>query len=67
MVFLKIEEARMTANKYAIPILKIVEALGSRYKGQLHLFETCHLLSFNGSKITTTQAGCNSYIEYKSL
>lgn len=55
----KIEEVRIIANKYAIPILEdSAEALGSRYKGQrCGTFGDISTLSFNGSKIITTSGG----------
>lgn len=55
----KIEEIRIIANKYAIPILEdSAEALGSRYKGQrCGTFGDISTLSFNGSKIITTSGG----------
>jgi dTDP-4-amino-4,6-dideoxygalactose transaminase len=55
----KIEEIRIIANKYAIPILEdSAEALGSSYKGKLcGTFGDISTLSFNGSKIITTSGG----------
>ncbi|MFT5251060.1 MAG: dTDP-4-amino-4,6-dideoxygalactose transaminase [Flavobacteriales bacterium] len=55
----KIEEIRIIANKYAIPILEdSAEALGSSYKGKpCGTFGEVSTLSFNGSKIITTSGG----------
>jgi dTDP-4-amino-4,6-dideoxygalactose transaminase len=55
----KIEEIRLIANKYAIPILEdSAEALGSRFKGNpCGTFGDLSTLSFNGSKIITTSSG----------
>jgi dTDP-4-amino-4,6-dideoxygalactose transaminase len=55
----KIEEIRMIADKYAIPILEdSAEALGSSYKGKrCGTFGEVSTLSFNGSKIITTSGG----------
>jgi dTDP-4-amino-4,6-dideoxygalactose transaminase len=55
----KIEEIRIIANKYAIPILEdSAEALGSSYKGRpCGTFGDLSTLSFNGSKIITTSGG----------
>lgn len=55
----KIEEVRLLANKYEIPILEdSAEALGSNYKGQMcGTFGDIGVFSFNGSKIITTSGG----------
>jgi dTDP-4-amino-4,6-dideoxygalactose transaminase len=55
----KIEEIRIIADKYAIPILEdSAEALGSSYKGKrCGTFGDLSTLSFNGSKIITTSGG----------
>jgi dTDP-4-amino-4,6-dideoxygalactose transaminase len=55
----KMDEIRIIANKYGIPILEdSAEALGSSYKGQpCGSFGDVAALSFNGSKIITTSGG----------
>jgi dTDP-4-amino-4,6-dideoxygalactose transaminase len=55
----KVEEVRIVANKYQIPILEdSAEALGSTYKGQkCGTFGDISVLSFNGNKIITTSGG----------
>jgi dTDP-4-amino-4,6-dideoxygalactose transaminase len=55
----KMEEIRIIANKYGIPILEdSAEALGSSYKGKpCGSFGDVAALSFNGSKIITTSGG----------
>ena len=55
----KIEEIRLVADKYNIPIIEdAAEALGSSYKGQkLGTFGDFGILSFNGNKIITTSGG----------
>ncbi|WP_395064888.1 DegT/DnrJ/EryC1/StrS family aminotransferase [Flavobacterium sp.] len=55
----KVEEIRIIANKYEIPILEdSAEALGSTYKGQkCGTFGDIGVLSFNGNKIITTSGG----------
>jgi dTDP-4-amino-4,6-dideoxygalactose transaminase len=55
----KIEEIRLIANKYKIPILEdSAEALGSSYKGKkCGTFGDIGVLSFNGNKIITTSGG----------
>jgi dTDP-4-amino-4,6-dideoxygalactose transaminase len=55
----KIEEIRVIADKYGIPILEdSAEALGSSYKGQkCGTFGDIGVLSFNGNKIITTSGG----------
>ncbi|MFV5685804.1 DegT/DnrJ/EryC1/StrS family aminotransferase [Flavobacterium sp. GB2R13] len=55
----KIDEVRIVANKYSIPILEdSAEALGSSYKGQkCGTFGDIGIFSFNGSKIITTSGG----------
>jgi dTDP-4-amino-4,6-dideoxygalactose transaminase len=55
----KMEEIRIVADKYAIPILEdSAEALGSNYKGKrCGTFGDVSVLSFNGSKIITTSGG----------
>ncbi|SDW71356.1 DegT/DnrJ/EryC1/StrS family aminotransferase [Flavobacterium degerlachei] len=55
----KIEEIRIIANNYNIPILEdSAEALGSSYKGKrCGTFGDVSTLSFNGSKIITTSGG----------
>ncbi|PKH67666.1 pyridoxal phosphate-dependent aminotransferase [Flavobacterium sp. ALD4] len=55
----KIEEIRIIADKYVIPILEdSAEALGSSYKGKrCGTFGEVSTLSFNGSKIITTSGG----------
>ena len=55
----KIDEVRVVADKYGIPILEdSAEALGSSYKGQkCGTFGDIGVLSFNGNKIITTSGG----------
>ncbi|MGO4819431.1 DegT/DnrJ/EryC1/StrS family aminotransferase [Flavobacterium sp. W22_SRS_FP1] len=55
----KVEEIRIIANKYGIPILEdSAEALGSSFKGKAcGSFGDVSALSFNGSKIITTSGG----------
>jgi dTDP-4-amino-4,6-dideoxygalactose transaminase len=55
----KIEEIRIIADNYGIPILEdSAEALGSSYKGKrCGTFGDISVLSFNGSKIITTSSG----------
>jgi dTDP-4-amino-4,6-dideoxygalactose transaminase len=55
----KVDEIRMIANKYEIPILEdSAESLGSSYKGQkCGTFGDISVLSFNGNKIITTSGG----------
>lgn len=55
----KIDEIRVVADKYSIPILEdSAEALGSSYKGQkCGTFGDVGVFSFNGSKIITTSGG----------
>ena len=55
----KIDEIRVVANKYDIPILEdSAEAIGSSYKGQkCGTFGDIGVLSFNGNKIITTSGG----------
>jgi dTDP-4-amino-4,6-dideoxygalactose transaminase len=55
----KVEEIRVVADKYGIPILEdSAEALGSSYKGQkCGTFGDIGVLSFNGNKIITTSGG----------
>jgi dTDP-4-amino-4,6-dideoxygalactose transaminase len=55
----KVEEIRIIANKYEIPILEdSAEALGSSYKNQkCGTFGDISILSFNGNKIITTSGG----------
>ena len=55
----KIDEVRVVADKYGIPILEdAAEALGSSYKGQkCGTFGDIGVLSFNGNKIITTSGG----------
>ncbi|WP_395045565.1 DegT/DnrJ/EryC1/StrS family aminotransferase [Flavobacterium sp.] len=55
----KVDEIRIIANKYEIPILEdSAEALGSSYKGQkCGTFGDISILSFNGNKIITTSGG----------
>lgn len=55
----KIEEIRIIADNYKIPILEdSAEALGSSYKGKpCGTFGDVSTLSFNGSKIITTSGG----------
>ena len=55
----KIEEIRVIADQYEIPILEdSAEALGSSYKGQkCGTFGDVGVLSFNGNKIITTSGG----------
>jgi len=55
----KIDEIRLVADKYDIPILEdSAEALGSTYKGQkCGTFGDIGVLSFNGNKIITTSGG----------
>ena len=55
----KVEEVRVIADRYEIPILEdSAEALGSSYKGQkCGTFGDIGILSFNGNKIITTSGG----------
>lgn len=55
----KVEEIRIIANRYEIPILEdSAEALGSHYKGTMcGTFGDISALSFNGNKIITTSGG----------
>jgi dTDP-4-amino-4,6-dideoxygalactose transaminase len=55
----KVEEVRVVADKYEIPVLEdSAEALGSAYKGQkCGTFGDIGILSFNGNKIITTSGG----------
>jgi len=55
----KVEEIRIIANKYGIPILEdSAEALGSSFKQKpCGSFGDVSALSFNGSKIITTSGG----------
>jgi dTDP-4-amino-4,6-dideoxygalactose transaminase len=55
----KIDEVRVVADRYDIPILEdSAEALGSSYKGQkCGTFGDIGVLSFNGNKIITTSGG----------
>jgi dTDP-4-amino-4,6-dideoxygalactose transaminase len=55
----KIEEVRLIADRYEIPILEdSAEALGSSYKGRkCGTFGDIGVLSFNGNKIITTSGG----------
>jgi dTDP-4-amino-4,6-dideoxygalactose transaminase len=55
----KIDEVRVVADRYGIPILEdSAEALGSSYKGQkCGTFGDISVLSFNGNKIITTSGG----------
>lgn len=55
----KVDEIRIVANKYEIPILEdSAESLGSTYKGQkCGTFGAISILSFNGNKIITTSGG----------
>ena len=55
----KIDEVRLIADKYKIPILEdSAEALGSSYKGRkCGTFGDIGVLSFNGNKIITTSGG----------
>jgi dTDP-4-amino-4,6-dideoxygalactose transaminase len=55
----KIDEVRVVADKYNIPILEdSAEALGSTYKGRkCGTFGDIGVLSFNGNKIITTSCG----------
>ncbi|MEZ7505855.1 DegT/DnrJ/EryC1/StrS family aminotransferase [Flavobacterium sp. Arc2] len=55
----KIDEVRLLADKYGIPILEdSAEALGSSYKGQkCGTFGDIGVLSFNGNKIITASGG----------
>ncbi|MFE3869307.1 DegT/DnrJ/EryC1/StrS family aminotransferase [Flavobacterium sp. LS2P90] len=55
----KIDEVRMVADKYSIPILEdSAEALGSSYNGKkCGTFGDIGVFSFNGSKIITTSSG----------
>ena len=65
----KIEEIRVIADKYAIPILEdSAEALGSSYKGQkCGTFGDIGVLSFNGNKIITTSGGGAIVTKTKAL
>jgi dTDP-4-amino-4,6-dideoxygalactose transaminase len=55
----KIDEVRVVADRYEIPILEdSAEALGSSYKGKkCGTFGDIAALSFNGNKIITTSCG----------
>ncbi|EIA10229.1 4-keto-6-deoxy-N-Acetyl-D-hexosaminyl-(Lipid carrier) aminotransferase [Flavobacterium frigoris PS1] len=55
----KVDEVRVVADKYGIPILEdSAEALGSSFKGQkCGTFGDIGVLSFNGNKIITTSGG----------
>jgi len=55
----KVDEIRIVADKYGIPILEdAAEALGSSYRGQkCGTFGDIGVLSFNGNKIITTSGG----------
>ena len=55
----KVEEIRIIADKYGIPILEdSAEALGSSFKGRkCGTFGDIGVLSFNGNKIITTSGG----------
>ena len=65
----KIEEIRVIADKYGIPILEdSAEALGSSYKGQkCGTFGDIGVLSFNGNKIITTSGGGAIVTQTKAL
>lgn len=65
----KIEEIRVVADKYGIPILEdSAEALGSSYKGQkCGTFGDIGVLSFNGNKIITTSGGGAIVTKTKAL
>ena len=65
----KIEEIRVIADKYGIPILEdSAEALGSSYKGQkCGTFGDIGVLSFNGNKIITTSGGGAIVTKTKAL
>ncbi|MDR6846406.1 DegT/DnrJ/EryC1/StrS family aminotransferase [Flavobacterium granuli] len=65
----KIDEVRVVADKYNIPILEdSAEALGSSYKGQrCGTFGDIGVLSFNGNKIITTSGGGAIVTKTKSL
>jgi dTDP-4-amino-4,6-dideoxygalactose transaminase len=65
----KIEEIRIIADKYGIPILEdSAEALGSSYKGQkCGTFGDIGVLSFNGNKIITTSGGGAIVTKTKAL
>jgi len=65
----KIEEIRIIADKYQIPILEdSAEAIGSRYKGQqCGTFGDIGVLSFNGNKVITTSGGGAIITKTKAL
>lgn len=65
----KIEEIRIIADKYEIPILEdSAEAIGSRYKGQqCGTFGDIGILSFNGNKMITTSGGGAIVTKTKAL
>ncbi|MFV8374702.1 DegT/DnrJ/EryC1/StrS family aminotransferase [Flavobacterium sp. LB1P71] len=65
----KIDEVRVVADRYGIPILEdSAEALGSSYKGQkCGTFGDIGILSFNGNKIITTSGGGAIVTKTKSL
>lgn len=65
----KIEEIRIVADKYQIPILEdSAEAIGSRYKGQqCGTFGDIGILSFNGNKMITTSGGGAIITKTKAL
>lgn len=65
----KIEEIRVIADKYGIPILEdSAEALGSSFKGQkCGTFGDIGVLSFNGNKIITTSGGGAIVTKTKAL
>jgi dTDP-4-amino-4,6-dideoxygalactose transaminase len=65
----KIEEIRIIADKYQIPILEdSAEAIGSRYKGQqCGTFGDIGVLSFNGNKMITTSGGGAIITKTKAL
>lgn len=65
----KIEEIRIIADKYQIPILEdSAEAIGSRYKGQqCGTFGDIGILSFNGNKMITTSGGGAIVTKTKAL
>lgn len=65
----KIEEIRIIADKYEIPILEdSAEAIGSSYKGQkCGTFGDIGVFSFNGNKMITTSGGGAIITKTKAL
>jgi len=65
----KIDEIRVVADRYGIPILEdAAEAIGSSYKGQkCGTFGDIGVLSFNGNKVITTSGGGAIITKTKAL